>query len=369
MKRGVLVKGHVTDAATGQPVQAFVQYFAFADNPGLRDLKGFDGSQAVSSKQDGSFALAALPGPGIVAVRTDDMRRGKYVYGKGIETFGRPAQELGGHFQTSPYLLAPWQFDTVTGINPGAKTEQVTCDLQLYPGKTVKGTVLDPDGRPLAGVDIRGPFGSSIHFRDLPSATFMVPAIDPSKPEAYFFEHAKKKLAAGVILKGDEAEGFPVKLKAGAAVTGRLVTTKGEAVPNARIRGNLEAGQLNMTDAFRGFFWESTDGEGRFKIEGLLPEVKLSAVLDDGSSIFANLILKAGETRNLGDIRGTILVAQQDVEGVPPRRLALWIVGSGLVLLWAAFGIFLLVRRHRGGRAKSVAPQAPPSPSGPAPGG
>jgi protocatechuate 3,4-dioxygenase beta subunit len=299
LKRGVWVKGRVTDKATGQPVQAVVEYFAFADNPDLREIKGLGSSGVVSSKKDGSFALAALRGRGIVAVKTDEMRWGMYLHGQGAEAISGPRDERIDSFVTRPYMCTTFRFDTLVGIEPDAKAESVACDVQVDPGKTVKGTILDPDGKPLAGASIRGTFLSLVEIRDLPSAEFAIPAINPRRPEAYFFEHPKKHLAAAVILNGDEPAGFTVKLKPTATITGRLVTEKGEPIPNSYIAGHLEAGQLNLTRDWNGFFYWRTDPDGRFKVEGLLAGVKLGAY----GGLFANLTLRPSEVRDLGDIK------------------------------------------------------------------
>ena len=73
-------------------------------------------------------------------------------------------------------MLTTWAFSSMAGIEADAKVESVVCDLRLDPGKTVRGTVLDPDGKPLAGVRILGPLGA-ITMRDLLSAEF---AFQPS---------------------------------------------------------------------------------------------------------------------------------------------------------------------------------------------
>jgi RNA polymerase sigma factor (sigma-70 family) len=324
LQHGVLVKGRVTDRVTGRPVQAVVQYFAFVDNPQLRTVKSFSGSTAVSSKKDGSFTLTALPGRGIVAVQTDEMRRGTYLFGQGADAISCP-REARGYFLSRPYICVPGQFNTLVGIDPAeekgtgplnagvlspflpiAKAESITCDVQLDPGKTVQGTILDPDGKRLAGASIRGPYLTLKSLRDLPSAEFAIPAVNPSNPEAYFFEHRQRNLAAAVILKGDEKPGFTVKLRPAATITGRLVTEKGEPAGNYFLDGRLETGQLNLTRAYRGFFWVRTDGRGRFKTERLLPGVKFS-VSDGRSNLFTNLMLQPGEVRDLGDIKITNL--------------------------------------------------------------
>jgi hypothetical protein len=300
LNRGVLVKGRVTDKATGQPVQAEVAYAPFADNPNLREIKRSASSRVVSGEKDGSFTLVALRGRGIVAVTIDDMRQGAYLRGQGADAIPGQRDAL-GRLQTRP-ILSPRNFDTVVGIDIDAKAESATCDVQLDPGKTVTGTILDPDGKPLSGVSIRGSFLSLVSMRDLPSEKFAITAVNPQKPEVYFFEHPKRNLAAAVILKGNEAEGFTVKLKPAATIAGRIVNDKGDPVGNAFIAGHLEAGQLNLTRTWNGFFYFRTDAEGRFKVEGLLAGVALGA----GSSqikVFANLTLRPGEVRDLGDIK------------------------------------------------------------------
>jgi RNA polymerase sigma factor (sigma-70 family) len=308
LKRGILVTGRVTNKATGRPVQAAVEYFTFRDNPNLKGVPRWS-SQVVSSKKDGSFALTVLPGRGIVTAKTDAMRRGTYLPGKGADAIAGLDERLGG-FVTLPYGCLPGQFENLVGIELAADAGSANCDLQLDPGKTVKGTILDPDGKPLAGASIRGPFWSNVSIPDLPSEAFTIPAVNPDKPQAYFFEHPKKKLAAAVILKGDEAPGFGVKLKPTATVTGRVVMEDGELVRKTGIHGRLETGQLNMTYPWNGFFWGQTDADGRLKIEGLLAEVKVGAQVmvisrgvRAGGDLFEGLTLKPGEVRDLGEIK------------------------------------------------------------------
>src|SRR5262249_44616444 len=66
LKRGVVIRGRVTDGVTGKPVRATVEYYAFADNPHLREAPDFRASGRVSAATgpDGSFALVGLPGRG-----------------------------------------------------------------------------------------------------------------------------------------------------------------------------------------------------------------------------------------------------------------------------------------------------------------
>ncbi|MDG3008430.1 sigma-70 family RNA polymerase sigma factor [Paludisphaera mucosa] len=70
LRRGVLVRGRVTSGSGRLPVRARVQYFADPSNPHADEAPGFGGTrQAAPTEPDGSFAVAALPGRGLLAVR------------------------------------------------------------------------------------------------------------------------------------------------------------------------------------------------------------------------------------------------------------------------------------------------------------
>jgi hypothetical protein len=56
-----------------------------------------------------------------------------------------------------------------------------------------------------------------------------------------------------------------------------------------------------------GFFSGKTDKDGRFKIEGIIPGVKVGVAINKGGRIDVRLIaeatLKAGQTKDLGDLK------------------------------------------------------------------
>ncbi len=72
LNRGVWIGGKITDKVTGQPLRVAVEYFALQSNPSLRDFPGINATfwfdtAGVKSKEDGSYRLVGLPGPGLVA--------------------------------------------------------------------------------------------------------------------------------------------------------------------------------------------------------------------------------------------------------------------------------------------------------------
>jgi hypothetical protein len=73
LKRGVMIRGRVTGGPGGGPVRARVQYFVENSNPHMNDAPGLAGAfHAVPTRPDGSFAVPALPGGGLLAVRAAD---------------------------------------------------------------------------------------------------------------------------------------------------------------------------------------------------------------------------------------------------------------------------------------------------------
>jgi RNA polymerase sigma factor (sigma-70 family) len=309
LKRGVLVRGRVTDRASGRPVQAEVRYFALGNNPALADVDKYLEATTLSSQTDGSFTLVALPGPGLVAARLDDFRRGWYVLGRGADRIKGYDPKTEG-FQSKPDFVWARDYEALAGVEPGPGATAITCDLQIDRGKTVSGTCVGPDGKPLAGVSIHASlgYGPTIDIRDLPTPRFTLYALNPERPRPFFFHHHGKKLAAAVVVKGDELEGLTVRLQPTATITGRLLDTDGAPLPGAQIAGDIKGGQLSIAQGWGGFFWGQTDKAGRFRIEEIIPGLRVGAHHHRnsgrrGDQLFDTLKLKPGEVRDLGDIK------------------------------------------------------------------
>jgi RNA polymerase sigma factor (sigma-70 family) len=300
LKRGVLIRGRVTDKETGQPMAARVEYFAFADNPQFQEggvLWGL--SFHTPTAPDGSFTLVGLPGRGLLAAKSSYMEgyqeKKPYLMDVG-------AANIKGPIRTH---LGPWismQFNTVVEVNPARDAESIHQDLALHLRKIVTGTVVGPDGKPLAGVYVNGLAG--IRVANLPTAEFSLPLLEP-----LFFYHPDKKLGAAVLFKGDEATPVTVRLQQCATLTGRLLDKDGRPCADVQLEGSILGGQLNLVvteGGWFGFFSGKTDKEGRFQIEGILPGVKVGLAINKGGRIDARLLaeatLRAGQTKDLGDL-------------------------------------------------------------------
>src|SRR5262249_20645438 len=160
---GVRIQGRVTDKVTGQPVAASVEYFAFAENPHHLEVPGFATDHYLQTDADGAFALIGLPGRGLIAVRA---RSDRYLMAVGADQIKGRAER--GLFPTVPHLCHDISFHTLVEINPDPGAAAFSCAVTVDPGRTLTGTVLGPDGQPLAWSRAYGLKGHGMSWENQP---------------------------------------------------------------------------------------------------------------------------------------------------------------------------------------------------------
>jgi RNA polymerase sigma factor (sigma-70 family) len=310
LKRGVRIVGKITDKVTGKPLQAGVKYFALNNNANLPDYDGFDSPMSfpfnfVETKEDGSYQVAGLPGPGLVAVYHKD----HYLKAPDrVDGFGT----TGGRLRTSPYFIfPPISYKALAPIDPAKGVDLMRCDVDLDPGWTFKGTVLGPDGKPLTGARS---FGLADRGRwereEMKSAEFTVWEFNPRLPRDLLFQHLNKGLIGVAPPPKKNGDAVTVQMQPAAMVTGRLVDADGQ--PRAGVRFILEVrSQSNERQRWSSYSPEriKTDQAGGLRIDGLLPgyQFRLNEGKEDrnGTLLFGDG-LRSGETKDLGDVRLTI---------------------------------------------------------------
>jgi RNA polymerase sigma factor (sigma-70 family) len=293
LKRGVWVKGRIIDKATGRPVRGGFDCFCFTDRPDAAELPLLGIAPMGWTQKDGSFRTVALPGRGLIAVRAD---RDEYRMGVGADQIKGPRE--GPLLMTHPYLLYPGNFHKVVEVSSRPGEESVACDVVLEAGHTLKGTVLGPDGKPLAGAHAAGlrPPGYW-EAQPLKEAEFTLRGLGPGERRLVQMIHYGKRLAGWREVGGDEKGPVRVRLEPWGSVTGRLVTPDGEPVTNVAVG----LGVLPRVQPGK---------DGKFRVEGLAPGLKYGLsvtreayLLEISGRGIENLTTRPGETKDLGDIR------------------------------------------------------------------
>jgi RNA polymerase sigma factor (sigma-70 family) len=302
--RGAPLRGRVTDGATGRPPKrAVVEYYPLPSNEHAAALSPRSAMVPASSSPlgpDGSYSLAVLQGPGIVLVAASP--RDSYA------TARLDAQELaalckgaadGGasawaHIADRPVLSparAVDRYNALALINPDGRAAPGELDFTLHPARPLRGTVVGPDGEPLAGMTVCG-LTSMPDPEVLEGAAFTVEGLNPEVPRPLSFYHEGKRLGKALTLRGEQTEVLTVRLEPCGEVIGRVLDRDGRPVAGMRVcfgRPGNERGAPAKTDVL-----------GRFRAT-LVPELKYR-VPRPLTRDFDELEVGPGQVRDLGDL-------------------------------------------------------------------
>ncbi len=287
LKRGIVVRGRLTDKATGRSVLGGVSAYIFADNPHVREYPGYDDTyqSRASDAEDGRYEIVTPPGRGIIAGSAD--RASTAIAASEPEAIVgydfKPDEETAGSFRTLPQTCSAANYHVLAEVNLDPKVESVTLDLQVDPGRSLTIHVVDPLDRPLDGTKASGvtDFFSDL-FGKQELAEIVVHALDPSRPRRVIVRHDGRRLIGSIYLKGDEGGSRTMKLGPWGAIVGRIVDANGRPVAGVPLYnlGNI----YREPPADRGILPGSVSGptihtgpDGRFRVEGLVPGLKYGA--------------------------------------------------------------------------------------------
>jgi hypothetical protein len=313
LKRGVLIRGRLIDKVTGKPVlRGYIETCAFADNPSVKDYPGYVEGQSTSTRvgPDGRFTIAALPGRGLVAANADwwGYLKATATGFEKIKGFERQGDIAG--FNTVPHQLHVDEWHAIIEVNPEDRAESIDVELQVDPGRTLTGMVVDPEGQPVTGALASGlNAGGDLRSRLPQLETFKVILGAGTKPHRAYFYHMDRKLAGSLVIRGDEKEPLIVQLQPWGTLTGRVVDGDGRPRMNAVLRPNYSIAMAEPFDPDQAMLPEQViiAPDGRFRIEGLVPGLKYAANAAQGfifrGEVFKDVRLEPGETRDLGDLK------------------------------------------------------------------
>jgi protocatechuate 3,4-dioxygenase beta subunit len=351
--RGVVIEGRVVEAGTDQPivsaprrgchdtvpgplVAGHVVYYPLITNTALRGtptglyFEGFrKGSQNYSTSAvidgEGRFRMAVPPGPGVLLVRA--YPGGSYEFGAWKESDGvhrlfpyapltsrttddGAPQDAADSFSgfTGPIRLTNYHAYRV--IDPAADVTTLDVTLEVPRATSRMLQFVDPEGRAIQGVAVWGLVGT---------APWMAVEFDGSEAEAIGLAPGENrqlrvksndgKHIGKTSVNEEDPQLRTVRLEAAARITGRLVDENGNPVkallsPQQSTNRADGGGDIGVIPQVR------SDEQGRFEIALLMPGERYSAEIRGGQwdqevigAAFENIVLGAGEVRDVGDIR------------------------------------------------------------------
>jgi RNA polymerase sigma factor (sigma-70 family) len=275
----VTVRGKVTEKETGRPVAG-----ATVDsNP----LTGTGGRAETTTGPDGAYILKVGRGSHTIGVAGPNPD----AYMPAFLPRADPKAPV------PDFRIAPETYHALVLIAP-EKEEVLVKDVALELPQQRKGRVLGPDGQPLSGTTITGLAPRWNVVETVKGAEFIVRGINPqAPPRSLTFLHRDKKL--GLFLKElpEETSGpLTVNLQPCGVASGRLIDQDGQ--PRAELRAYLAApphvvGRQEVT----------TDKDGVFRAEGLVPGVTYRVMRPQSRYVLAEVVVEPGKTKDLGNIK------------------------------------------------------------------
>jgi hypothetical protein len=292
LRRGVLVRGRVTEAGSGKPVAgARVQ---FNDRGGKHIAGGIGASRlnTALSEADGRFELPVPPAPGhlLVLGPTPD-----YV----------PVESSSQELERGKPGIKRLYADAIVPLDGRPDGSEQTVDIRLRRGVTLLGRVLRPDDKPAEYCIVfsrsYGFSGYMLYDRpDLLACTegrFEMPGCDPDRTHtAYLFDSTRRLGATVELTKANVTEPALVRLRPCGSARARLVDAGGKPLVKyrpmftyvltdgapQRLYMNVGANEYPLEadqgwvadldwDLFRGV---ETDADGRVTFPALVPGLK-----------------------------------------------------------------------------------------------
>jgi uncharacterized GH25 family protein len=247
---------------------------------------------------------------------------GRFSYdGKPLGRIGRlTARAPGYQYQERSDIVVfdnshPAQIDFILRPNP-TKAPAARVAATVTNRRTVSGTVVGPDGKPV---------GSAVVRWDLRVSSDSVPETNTDAQGAFRLDGVPDSANVLSVMAKGLAPSFPlvdaggdrqvrIELKAGATIRGRVVDDSGSGIKGARVAPQVN----NPKPNWGGFVYldelgQTTGRDGRFTLEGMPEGVTCDVVAEDRSAVRRRALSPSDESKNVvtllggGAIRGRVV--------------------------------------------------------------
>lgn len=312
LKRGVWIEGQVTDRATGERIMADVAFFPVDDGRphrnGATTESETETDARVATDANGQYRIAGAPGRGVLAVQARSPNR--YLAATALESAVEDRLRLVFYYQLRKDRYH--RLDVVD-LHPGPGT--FAHDFPLEPGQRQKGHVIGPDGNPVTGVTVIGMHNYGSKTWTLEKAEFAYVHLRPGTVDTLLFIQRTSRLGGSLDVTGNEPGPLRVSLAPTGTVVGRLVNAEGRPRPNVGLLASPRRKKQGISVLERNLNGRTTtDAEGRFQLEDIIPEVEyeLGVLNKDGSVpsgkglVSGGWSVRSGETKDWGDVQELI---------------------------------------------------------------
>jgi hypothetical protein len=259
-----------------------------------------------------------LPGPGAVLVKTPPQAgyRPAHVDPKAFFAPGRTnwtPQEQNSAYGTQDTLSVPGEwidqhdYAAIVLVNPPPNSGPLDLSATLVHDRPRRVSLIDPEGKPVVGAQTEGmtffPWDAEPALR---IATFSLRGLSPDRVQRITFFKEDRRLIGFLMARGDGDAPYTVRMQPWGTVIGRISDAHGKP-QKADLSMGTWALETNSDPAVGVHFDAATDAQGRFRIDKLVPGQRYSATIwgnfKNLGTAFDNLVVRAGEVRDLGEIR------------------------------------------------------------------
>jgi hypothetical protein len=194
-------------------------------------------------------------------------------------------------------------------VNPATDSGPLKLTATIVKGTPRQVSLMDDAGRPVVGVETQGMTPDEYDYEPpLRAASFPLLKLHPQRFRRITFVKEDRQLIGFLLARGDGDSPYEVRMQPWATITGRLLNDEGRPFKANVSMDNLPDEAL--ADPTMGERQSvACAADGRFRIDKLVPGQRYTGKVHAGIDhkfaglAFENLVLKPGETRDLGDVR------------------------------------------------------------------